>query len=121
MILKGDGYARLVSGRLIKNAEHKNVGAKNCDLTKFAIAYGNGQNEIINVTAWFELAVHTAHLKKGDRIIATGELKSSEYNGKLYWELEADCITVTPSGAVAMQDEIPTEGFTDINSDDIPF
>lgn len=121
MILKGDGYARLVSGRLIKNAEHKNVGAKNCDLTKFAVAYGNGQNEIINVTAWFELAAHTAHLKKGDRIIATGELKSSEYNGKLYWELEADCIIVTPSGAVVMQDEILTEGFTDINPADIPF
>lgn len=121
MILKGDGYQRLVSGRLIKNAEHKNVGAKNCDLTKFAVAYGNGQNEIINVTAWFELAAHTAHLKKGDRIIVTGELKASEYNGKTYWELEADCITVTPSGAVDTRDEIATDGFTDVSSDDIPF
>ena len=121
MILKGDGYARLVSGRLIKNAEHKNVGAKNCDLTKFAIAYGNGQNEIINVTAWFELAAHTAHLKKGDRIIATGELKSSEYNGKLYWELEADCITVSPNNRVVMQDEAPEDGFTDVQDDDLPF
>ena len=29
--------------------------------------------------------------------------------------------SVTPGGAVVIQDEVPTEGFTDINSEDIPF
>lgn len=124
MILKGDGLSRLVSGRLIKDAVHKTVGAKSCDLTKLAVAYNNDRNDpngIINVTAWFELAARCAGLKKGDRVIVTGDLKSSESNGKTYWELEADCITVSPNNRVVMQDEAPEDGFTDVQDDDLPF
>ena len=124
MVLNGDGFYRLFSGRLIKDAEHKRVGPKNSHLTKLAVAYGSDAGAIINVTAWNELAAHTANLKKNDRVMATGVIKSNDYNGRKYWELEADCITVSPNGTVVMSDEVPSEtldGFQDVIGDDIPF
>lgn len=76
----------IVSGKLSRDAEFSNVGAKNTPLTKFSIPArdtvqpdGSKQTEWINCEVWYEAAMNAAQLKKGDAVIVCGQLSTRSY------------------------------------------
>lgn len=76
----------IVAGRLSRDAEFSNVGAKNLPLTKFSIPArdtvqpgGSKQTEWISCEVWYEAAMNAAQLKKGDAVIICGQLSTHSY------------------------------------------
>lgn len=93
MIIK-QGNNRIVTGRVTRDAEIKLVGEKQTPKCAFGVAAAkNGEDTIFaNVVAWRDKAEAAAILKKGDYVAVFGTEKSREYNGKTYYDLEADVI-----------------------------
>lgn len=93
MIIK-QGNNRIVTGRVTRDAEIKLVGEKQTARCAFGVAAAkNGEDTIFaNVVAWRDKAEAAAILKKGDYVAVFGTEKSREYNGKTYYDLEADVI-----------------------------
>lgn len=93
MIIK-QGNNRIVTGRVTRDAEVKIVGDKQTPKCAFGVAAAkNGEDTIFaNVVAWRDKAEAAAILKKGDYVAVFGTEKSREYNGKTYYDLEADVI-----------------------------
>lgn len=53
----------------------------------------------VDISAWGESASIPANAKKRDGILAVGQLREREYNGKKYYDLDADYISVAESAA----------------------
>lgn len=121
MIFKGEGMARVVTGKLIKNAKYQKVGEKQYPKTEIAIAFGKGDNEIINAAFWYESAIAAAKLVKNDRVLVAGNLTSREYEGKTYWTLDADFFAVQPVRTEEQETIEAMEGFKDVDASSIPF
>jgi single-stranded DNA-binding protein len=51
----------------------------------------------VDVSAWGHEAAIPAGAKKGDPIFAIGQLREREYNGKKYYDLNADFLSVAGS------------------------
>lgn len=93
MIIK-QGNNRIVTGRVTRDAEIKLVGEKQTPKCAFGVAAANyGEDTVFaNIVAWRDKAEAAAILKKGDYVAVFGKEKSREYNGKTYYDLEADVI-----------------------------
>ena len=93
MIIK-QGNNRIVTGRVTRDAEVKIVGDKQTPKCAFGVAAAkNGEDTVFaNIVAWRDKAEASAILKKGDYVAVFGTEKSREYNGKTYYDLEADVI-----------------------------
>ena len=86
MIIRNRTGDCIVAGRLSRDAEFANVGAKNTPLTKFSVPArdvvqqdGSKQTEWINCEVWYEAALNAAQLKKGDAVIVCGQLSTRNY------------------------------------------
>jgi hypothetical protein len=102
----------LVSGTVSRAAECKRVGAKETPKTTFSIAAGKRQDTttvFVNCVAWRDLALALANLQKGDSFFGVGKIKTREYNGKQYSDLELE-FGISPTACKG-------KGFTDIPSD----
>ena len=121
MIFKGEGTARVVTGKLIKNAKYQKVGEKKYPKTEIAIAFGKGDNEIINAAFWYESATAAAKLVKNDRVLVAGNLTSRDYEGKTYWTLDADFFAVQPVRTEEQEIAEGMAGFTEVKTDEPPF
>ena len=64
----------------------------------FSIAAARENNETVwvNCKAWRNIALIADTLQKGDCVAVYGRLEESDYNGKHYKTLVADCITPSP-------------------------
>jgi single-stranded DNA-binding protein len=93
MIIK-QGNNRIVTGKVTRDAEIKLVGEKQTARCTFGVAAANyGEDTVFaNIVAWRDKAEAAAILKKGDYVAVFGKEKSREYNGKTYYDLEADVI-----------------------------
>lgn len=93
MIIK-QGNNRIVTGKITRDAEIKLVGEKQTARCTFGVAAANyGEDTVFaNIVAWRDKAEAAAILKKGDYVAVFGKEKSREYNGKTYYDLEADVI-----------------------------
>lgn len=94
---------RFQSGNMIASGYvGSNNGIKTTQTGKqyatFSIAADRRDNETVWVTikAWRNLALIVDALQKGDYVLATGRYEVSEYNGKTYKTLVADCIVPSP-------------------------
>lgn len=82
-----------VSGKAIKDAEYKIVGAKNSPIASFTINAGKRKDTttiFINCKAWWGLGDYAANIKKGDAVYAIGKVEDREYNGKTYSDLSCE-------------------------------
>lgn len=77
----------VLSGRIGRDPEHKQVGAKGTDLasTSLAVDVGWGDRES---TDWYTLnfwggrAALADHVSKGDKVVVVGEVEQDEYEDK---------------------------------------
>lgn len=119
-LIKGEGSSRIVTGRVIKDAEYRLAGQKQTPMTTFAVSYDrNAQNGgILNVTCFHKLADYCKGIKKGDSVLVSGSLESNEYNGKTYWKLMADYASVVEVPPIVVGG---TDPWDEVGSEDIPF
>lgn len=128
----------MVCGTCGRDAEFSTVGARNSRKCSVSLAVGKRQDEKgdmntvwCSVVAWHDLASLLAPAKKGDSVFVVGRLKSREYNGKTYTDLEAEFVSVAsvhaamsfPERSVGGQSPKQDNSFQEIQdcSDQLPF
>ena len=130
----------MVTGYLGKNAESRTVGEKNSTLTTFGIKVGdrevNGEKQPIwvNCQCWHDLARFAANLKKFDRVLIFGTIKTDEYTDKNTGEVKTsnklECEIIIPQpkadGVTQIANRAAAEGintkFEELEDDgDLPF
>lgn len=120
----------LIMGRVIKDAEMRTVGAKGISMLSFALSPGRDE-DLVRIKMWGYDALDYNGLRKGTVMLLDCYEDSREYQGKTYTDyIPLNVIDVadkprqpgarsrTPKEVVP---EDPMQGFTDINSDDLPF
>lgn len=119
-IFKGEGNSIRVTGRVVGTVKTSKVGANETPLARFGCKCGEGrEGEIMNVKAWRNLAEFAETLQNGDAVDVSGYLETREYDSKTFTDLVADYINV--SRAIPAQPIVDADGFTDLDSSDIPF
>lgn len=68
----------------------------------------DGSTLFITVNGWRDRAEQIAAIRKLDSVLAIGVLKKREYNGKDYWDMDADFVAI--SGAGILGADITTAG-----------
>lgn len=129
----------MVCGTCGKDAEFKTVGEKKSRKCTVSLAVGKWQAFVedkpvtiwCNVVAWHDLASLLAPARKGDAVFVIGRIKTREYNGKTYTDLEAEFLSVASVHAAmtfperATQVQGPTQGdlFQEVDDpeSDLPF
>ena len=121
----GDRY--LVFGRLIKDAELKNVGAKGTPLLTLKVSTGRN-DELVTMNLWSADALAYNGLKKGTTVLAECRESVREYNGKTYKNYTADFFMCADESATPVKkpkektvDPEPVDSFMDISSSDLPW
>lgn len=91
----------MVCGTCGRDAEFTTVGERGSRKCSVGLAVGKRQGEDgkpttvwCNVVAWHDLASMLAPARKGDAVFVVGRLKSREYNGKTYTDLEAEYLNI---------------------------
>jgi len=96
-----------VMGRLTRDAELTNVGAKNTSLTKFSIANNTGfgnyaKTNFVNVQIWGKQGENVMqYLKKGKQVAVTGAYECTHWNGQDGSQKESWCLTATSISLLA--------------------
>ena len=123
-ILKGDGTARIIFGKVIKDAEQSTFGSKNYPKTRFTVAVSsdrNDKNGLLTCNALFEMAKNCASIRKGDYVMVGGNLES--YDGKdgvKRYSINVEFCTKSMTAVSAFADP-ELEGFETIESEELPF
>lgn len=97
----------LLHGSIAKDPEIRNAGQK--QVLKFEVkahsvknAAGNWEGLYVQVNVWHGLEQWDGMLQKGDYVtVYARELKSREYNGKTYYNVDAD--DIQPAGLVTFR------------------
>jgi single-strand DNA-binding protein len=89
-----------VFGNLGKDFESRDVGTST--VYKSTIAVYDGRENDENKTQWFDIEFWGKQgetvaglVGKGSKLLASGELKSREYEGKTYLTVKANCFCLT--------------------------
>jgi hypothetical protein len=112
----------LVCGNAVRNAEITDVNGKT--LGKVSVAAQSnpdGSTVFVTVNAWRGRSKALAAVNKMDTLLAIGVLKQREYNGKSYYDLDADFISVNATGGNPTSYNIGAEDFADSADEDLPF
>ena len=130
-----------IIGNIVADPETRTTpsGATVCSFTvavnrKFANADGEKQTDFFRVNAWRQLGeVCAKHLKKSKKVAVVGELQARMYDAKngekrMSLDVAADEVEFLspkdeePKNATVSKGKItPDEGFTDIDTSDLPF
>ena len=115
--IRGDNDSAIVTGRVIRNAECKEV--KGYKITKIPVSTGKDA-PVITCTLWGDMALGYSGLPKNSHILASGTVSSHEFNGKRYLELNVDYISVQDAVKLApVKEEDP---FATLSSEaELPF
>lgn len=119
----------LIIGRVMKT-EMKTVGQRNTSMLSVALSPGRGE-DLITVKLWGYDAQDYNGLQKFSTIMIDAYEESREYNERTYTDyIPLNIIACDPPRAAAparrkrsdpVQPQDPMAGFTDINTDDLPF
>lgn len=115
----------LVCGNAVRNAEINDINGKT--LGKVSVAAQSnpdGSTLYVTVNAWRGKSKALAAVNKMDTLLAIGVLKTREYNGKNYYDLDADFIAVNATGGNPTPyfgANIGAEDFADSADEDLPF
>lgn len=123
-IMKGDGTARVIWGRVIIDPEMSVFGNNNYPKTRFTVAVSsdkNDKNGLLSCNALFETAKGCRQLKKGDQVLIGGMLES--YDGRDGAKRYSLLVEFCAKSLTAVECEAQTElaGFEDITDSDLPF
>lgn len=115
-----------IAGRATSNAEVQLVGADRIPKARFGVLIGkdeSGKGIFANVVVWRELAEYAAGITKGVPVAVAGQVKTREYNGKTYSDLEAEWIDFKyPTRPAERPIGEPDEnGFQQVEDDELPF
>jgi hypothetical protein len=116
------GELVVVVGTATKDAECKYVGDKKTAMTTFGVAVGkNASQQTIyaNCKAWRRLAEYAAGIRKGDAVMAVGQIEEREYNGKTYKTLNCDWLNYPQTGERVVPDVMA--GAQEIDDSELPF
>lgn len=104
----------LLCGNATRSAEDKPVNGNNHSVVGIvAVERKDGTTTFVNLNGWREHYYEVISIRKGDVILAAGELKSREYNGKTYYDLDADFVARSGAGlSSAGQDMAAAPAFT---------
>ncbi len=100
----------VIAGMAVGDLKEKEYDGK----TFYEVGVGVAENQIINVAIWNR---KPGTIKKYDRVFAAGPLKATAKDGKTYFSLNADFITIEK---VANEDDTPKD-MTEIDDDSLPF
>jgi|GEM_PF-1237514 len=125
----------LMQGNATRDAEDKPV--KNMAHAVVGIAAAedkNGDTVYVNLNGWRQNYAAVRNIRKGDSILAVGRFKKREYNGKDYYDLDADFVCKCGAGLTGgdgmgelpdFGDSAPSgdpSGFAEIEEDgELPF
>lgn len=100
---KGQTYdIYMITGNPARDAEDKPVNGKNHAVVSMAVQENSdGTTMWVNLNGWRNSYLPVVSIRKGDSVMAIGQLKKREYNGKDYYDLDADFVAV--SGTAAAQ------------------
>lgn len=115
--MSADVNVVVISGRLVKDPEVKEIGENKTNLAKFAIASDGRKEEVsfFDVNVWGPRAVRAGEiLKKGSYVVINGRLRQEK------WETDGQkrsTVTINTDGFEFMplskkQEEKPEEGGT---------
>lgn len=128
----------IASGRLTADPELKQTqnGIAVCSFS-LAVKRPHKKDEIdfVNFVAWRQTAEYLCrYAKKGSMIEASGSLQSRKHEGKVYWEIQVDDLSIiytAESKEASGGDQVPTynhyssqsENFeaTDTSDENLPF
>lgn len=83
----------LLCGNATRDADAPPAGSKRpAKVSVAGINHENGDTTYINVNGWRDRAADVMAVRKGDSILVIGTMKEREYNGKKYFDLDADFI-----------------------------
>ncbi len=86
----------LLQGNATRDGEWAPVNGKDHGKVSVAAAQdATGDTIFVTVNGWREKAVDVADVRKMDSVLAVGTLKVREYNGKKYYDLDADFICLS--------------------------
>lgn len=123
----------LVSGNAVRDGEAPPAGSKRpAKVTVVATTKEDGETVFMAINGWRERAEDIMAVRKGDSILCIGPMKSREYNGKTYVDIDAEfiCRSSIDGGAVVTGQytnaPIATQiDFADLSEeegeDDLPF
>ena len=123
----------LVSGNAVRDGEAPPAGSKRpAKVTVAATTKEDGETVFIAINGWRDRAEDIMAVRKGDSILCIGPMKSREYNGKTYVDIDAEfiCRSSIDGGAVVTGQytnaPIATQiDFADLSEeegeDDLPF
>lgn len=86
----------LLQGNATRDGEWAPVNDKDHGKVSVAAAQTEaGDTVFVTVNGWREKAMDVADVRKMDSVLAIGTLKVREYNGKKYYDLDADFICLS--------------------------
>jgi hypothetical protein len=95
-----------------------------------ALNHEDGSTTYISVNGWRDRAADVMAVRKGDSILVIGTMKEREYNGKKYFDLDADFICRSGVDGYMVAGDYPVYGsapqmdFADLSAEDdgeLPF
>jgi len=94
---KGQTFAvYLATGNAGRDAEDKPVNGKAHAVFSLPVKENpDGTTMWVNVNGWRSMYASVAAVRKGDSVLVIGQLKKREYNGKDYYDLDADFCAVS--------------------------
>lgn len=86
----------LVQGNATRDGEWAPINGKDHGKVSVAAAQTEaGDTVYVTINGWREKAIDVADVRKMDSVLAIGTLKSRDYNGKKYYDLDADFICLS--------------------------
>ena len=87
----------LIQGNATRDGEDAPVKGKDHGKVSLAAAQTQGGDTIfVTVNGWRSRAGEVASIRKMDSVLAIGVLKKREYEGRYYYDLDADFVAVHP-------------------------
>lgn len=114
----------LLTGTAVRDAESAPVNGK--DHTKVSIAAAkdaDGNSLYVTLNGWRTNAGNVLAIKKLDNVLAVGQLKTSEYNGRTYYDMDVELIVKSGAGFESSDKlselaKFPGVKFTEIEADE---
>ena len=116
----------MICGYVPNDAEVRRVGTKNSLRVTFSVKVGeqpDGSAIWANCQCWGYTANYAVQIKKGDIVLAIGNLNTytSEKNGKTYTNLECEYVAIQPKAAEPAAAPAPAPEQGDISDYGDPF
>lgn len=112
----------LLQGTAVRDAENKPVrGAAHAAVSVAAVEKEEGTT-YVTLNGWRSRADDVTAIRKQDSVLAIGALKTREYEGRTYYDLDADFVVRSGAGLGGGEDYMPpsTDRYDEILPDDDP-